>query len=260
MMRTGSGGEMIISHEHRFIFLHSRKAAGSSICSSLSRYLGKQDIILSAIRDLKTLGLPIPDCALSQAFLNAGLKDWMELLCKRTDLNSFVSKVLQAKYMEWFGSSASHATATRISSTLPDLWKVYFKFCVVRNPFDKTVSDYVWRTRRLRDSAPSFSEYVDALSSGASLRGIVPPNNDNWLIYTINDSVSVDFIVRFEDLEKDLTRALARTSLAWDGWLPHAKKGAVRKVGEYRRFYDSKSRLKIANLYEKELSYFKYKF
>ena len=34
---------MILSRKHRFIFLHNRKKAGSSVTVSLSRYLGPWD-------------------------------------------------------------------------------------------------------------------------------------------------------------------------------------------------------------------------
>ncbi len=37
---------MIISHRHRFIFLHCRKAAGSSIAQALAPYLGEDDLHL----------------------------------------------------------------------------------------------------------------------------------------------------------------------------------------------------------------------
>ena len=35
---------MIISHKHKFIFLHSRKCAGSSMEVALNKYLGPNDI------------------------------------------------------------------------------------------------------------------------------------------------------------------------------------------------------------------------
>ena len=36
---------MIVSHEHRFIFIKTRKTAGTSIEISLSKYCGPNDII-----------------------------------------------------------------------------------------------------------------------------------------------------------------------------------------------------------------------
>jgi hypothetical protein len=42
---------MIISHKHRFIFVHCCKTAGSSVACSLSRYLGPNDLQFSAITD-----------------------------------------------------------------------------------------------------------------------------------------------------------------------------------------------------------------
>ena len=36
---------MIVSHKYKFIFIKTRKTAGTSIEYNLSKYLGKEDII-----------------------------------------------------------------------------------------------------------------------------------------------------------------------------------------------------------------------
>ncbi|MBC7144148.1 MAG: hypothetical protein H5U24_01950 [Thioclava marina] len=50
---------MILSHAHRFIFLHNRKTAGSSISVALARYLGPEDLQLSAIVETLREGIPL---------------------------------------------------------------------------------------------------------------------------------------------------------------------------------------------------------
>ena len=43
---------MIISYRHKFIFMHSRKTAGSSVTALLSHHLGPQDIQLGLMSHL----------------------------------------------------------------------------------------------------------------------------------------------------------------------------------------------------------------
>lgn len=38
-----------------------------------------------------------------------------------------------------------HPTAKEIKRSFPEEWDKYYKFCAVRNPYEKVVSDYIWR-------------------------------------------------------------------------------------------------------------------
>jgi hypothetical protein len=42
---------MIISHKHKFIFMHNQKTAGSSIVAAINPYLGPKDIHYGAWQD-----------------------------------------------------------------------------------------------------------------------------------------------------------------------------------------------------------------
>lgn len=48
---------MIISHKHKFIFIHCRKVAGSSISAFLSNKLGRFDLQIGAWGDSFDLGV-----------------------------------------------------------------------------------------------------------------------------------------------------------------------------------------------------------
>ncbi|MBM5794105.1 MAG: hypothetical protein FJ057_09270 [Cyanobacteria bacterium K_DeepCast_0m_m1_088] len=50
---------MIISERHQLIVLHCRKAAGSSLCVSLARLLGPDDLQISALAETMALGIPL---------------------------------------------------------------------------------------------------------------------------------------------------------------------------------------------------------
>ncbi len=97
---------MIISHRHRFIFVHIHKTAGESVTAALEPALGPDDIVLKSDFDvwLKTLGRPA--------------------------------------YRELQGLH-KHSTARAARTRLPkDVWDEYYKFAFVRDPVDRAVSLY----------------------------------------------------------------------------------------------------------------------
>jgi hypothetical protein len=105
---------MIISHRHKFIFLKPRKVAGTSVEVALARHCEDQDIV--------------------------------------TPVGSFNPKWDQDQYAhpgkKWPGYGR-HATLKRVRKKLgEELWGDYFKFAIIRNPWDLVVSQYFWATRR----------------------------------------------------------------------------------------------------------------
>ncbi len=253
---------MIISQKHKFIFIHCRKAAGSSVVSSLSRYLGDDDLQFSAIKDGIKLKIYPPKRVVKEALRHISMSDFFSVLILKKSFWNTISNSVKKKYSSVLGLSPAHAPASVIATTFPDEWRDYFKFCVVRNPWDKTLSDYFWRTKRI-EMPPDFDAYVDALAR-EPLPGITPKNHQNWDMYTINDELAVDYVVRFEDLTNDLSEALAKTSLEWDGWMPHMKKGADDEKGtprrNYREYYSEHARQVVGRVYEKEINQFGYTF
>lgn len=254
---------MIISHKHRFIFVHCRKAAGSSLVCSLSRYLGPADLQFSAITDGIPLNIYPPRRVVKEALQSMSIGDFLSVLVRKRSFWRTVSNSIKKRYADRLGRSPAHAPAAAVAAAFPDEWRDYFKFCVVRNPWDKTLSDYFWKTKRMQNP-PGLDEYVDALENGHALRGIVPKNHRNWEMYTIHDKVAVDHVVRFEDLVSGLSQALAHTSVNWDGWLPHMKKGMGtekdRPQRDYRGYFSGHAAQVVGSLYEKEIHEFEYKF
>jgi hypothetical protein len=255
---------MIISHKHRFIFIHCRKTAGSSVVSSFSRYLGSHDLQFSGITDGRKLNLYPPRRVIIESLKFMSAKDYFLLLSGKKSFWHLVSNSIKKKYAPLLGSSPAHAPASATAKAFPDEWTNYFKFCIVRNPWDKTLSDYYWKIKHMKNP-PTFDAFIEALSSDDnSLNGIIPANHSNWLMYTIDDQVAVDYIVRYEELERGLIEALAHTSLKWDGWIPHMKKGVLKQstsiARDYRNFYTDDTAQIVYDLYENEINQFDYKF
>jgi hypothetical protein len=253
---------MIVSHEHKFIFIHCRKVAGTSIKLSLYRYLGTQDVAVSGWADAAEWGI----------WPNRRMRWWalrppgttvalLGGLGGRTGLargaNLSIKKTAALGSRQQLGNEY-HLTASAIERTYPSEWDEYFKFCFVRNPYERVLADYLWRIGTLRDP-PSFKRYVAALESGDRLNGVVPAIPDNWRFYTIGNCVAVDYVGRYEQLETDLQEALSMIGLPWDGWLPRSK-SAGRQNAAYRTWYDDETRASVERTFQREIEHFSYTF
>lgn len=171
---------MIISHKHKFIFLHCRKTAGSSLVSALSPHLGPNDIQLSAIKEtIKTGG-----CVPRKMYLSALMSSRGRVLHAQQRGGDQLAHCLSTNVKKYFkhqlGVKSEHPSAYTLAQTYPVEWRSYYKFCVVRNPYALAFSDYKWRTRAV-ENPPSFTAYINALYAGNNLNGVVPVGYyNNW--------------------------------------------------------------------------------
>lgn len=258
---------MILSHRNRFIFLHCRKTAGSSVSVALARVLGPQDLQLSGLKETFEAGIPYPSrvCAEAATAPGRGLATRIE---DRIHLSGLLGparraertrKRIHARYRPVLGAYPYHARAAAIAMAFPDEWQSYTKFCVVRNPWDRMVSDYYWRTRRI-DQPPDFETFVKAIRDGERLGGIVPGEPDNWPLYTIEDRIAVEHVIRFESLTTELAGVMQALGIAWDGWLPRAKarKPAAGRSRTGAALYTPELERIVGDLFAKEASAFGY--
>lgn len=185
---------MIVSHEHRFIFIKTRKTAGSSIEQFLLPHLGPRDTIRSFIeRNDRGRFNPLPELARHPDRSNA-----------RLTLHQFANA---EKYV-------AHMPAWRVRNRVGRrVWEDYTTFCFERDPWDKLVSFYHWRTKDEAEPLP-FDQWVRTT-----------PGLSGWDNYTIDDRVAVDVVGRYEHLEQDLAAVLERIGLDIPVDLPRAKSG-----------------------------------
>jgi len=128
-----------------------------------------------------------------------------------------------------------------------------FKFTFVRNPWDKVVSDCFYNVKKglLVDDPLVFEKYV---------RSIVD-NNDRWKMPMIDwltweDSVTVDFIGKFENLQEDFNIVCDKIGIPRQE-LPYKNKS---KHKHYTEYYDDETREIVAEKYKKDIGVFGYEF
>lgn len=255
---------MIVSHRHRFIFLHCRKAAGSSIAAALAPHLGPDDVHLGTWPEALEAGVrPNPRAWRDLAHPAAAISfagRWLRRpgrWARRAHVVDALNGAQRLKYRRALGFSPEHAHADRVRAWAPDAWQDYFKFCFVRNPFDRAVSDYVWRTRKTGAGDLTFRAFLECMRDREFSHPAIPRHFDNWPIYTIDDRIAVDFVGRFERLEHDLQAVFAQLGLPKPA-LGRAK--AMARDRDWRRWYGPAERQRVERLFAREIETFDYGF
>jgi hypothetical protein len=211
--RTAILSTVIVSHEHRFIFVKTRKTAGTSIEVALSALAG-EDAIVTPVQPREDGHRP---------------RNWRRPFNPVPELiDQYVRHepaIAHRRLKTTFGELGrrqafrNHLPAALIRDRVGrKLWDRYFTFCFERDPWDKTVSWYFYVTRKDPDRPP-FEEWA---------RTAALPTD--WDLYTIGGTVGVDFVGRYEQLDADLSTALRQVGISDSPALPRAK-GQLRPAG-----------------------------
>ena len=258
---------MIISYSKKFIFLHSRKTAGTSLAVLLAKLLQEEDIMVGCWEHAyKHFGFPI-----TSKTLNVAKKQLTHyfVYCLRNklrgsdfnlnsqQLNSLVKQYYKNKY----GLIGTHSSASSVKNFCPDFWHQAFKFAFVRNPWDHAVSDYYWRMRSSQESEISFKKFLFLLDQPtiADPKKIRPPIITNWSVYTIDDQIAVDYVGRYEDLQGSFNKISKYIGLEPTEILIKAKSNYRDKSKPLKSHYDEESIELVRKIYQKEIDEFNYK-
>lgn len=254
---------MIISHRHRFIFMHCRKAAGSSITAALAPHLGPDDIHLGTWPEAWAAGVAPNRRARRDLLHPKAAASYLGRLLRSpgrvfdpAHRIAALNGAQRLAYRNALGHSPEHAHAERVRARDPDAWRDYFTFAFVRNPYARAVSDYCWRTAKTGVHELSFGDFLQRMIDRDFSDRTVPRHFDNWPIYTIDDRIAVDFVGRFERLHEDLGRVFERIGLP-PPILPHAKASGTRK--RTTDWYGPGERRRVERLFGHEIETFGYR-
>ena len=168
---------MIASHAHRFVFVKTRKTAGTSLEIALSRHCGPDDIVTRispADEELRAAAGGVPP---------------------QNDATS--------------PSSYAHMGARRVIKVIGrETWDDYFTFAVERNPFDVVASSWRYSARK-----PSFTKtFAEFVRTPRRLDRLAL----NERLYRMGGTVVVDRVYRYEELPAAIADLSSRLGLDLD--------------------------------------------
>ena len=232
---------MIVSHQHRFVFVKTRKTAGTSIEIALAQHCGPDDIIT-----------PIDEVD-EQIRRNLGHRgpQNFEVRKKVRGIIGIARRMLGKDVVRYYNHIPAGSIRDNVGAQTFDS---YQKFCVVRNPWDRAVSLYFWRKNR-----PDANRLGKETSFADFIRETSPDILSDFEIFTIDGVAAVDRFVRYENLNVDLSAALAELGLPAIS-LPHAKSGTRKTKDHYSLIYDDESVARIADLCAWEIENLGYEF
>lgn len=237
---------MLISNKNRLVFIHIAKNAGMAVTKLLRSKVGFNGVIVAG-PSLEIIGNPV-----RQYFANRKRNrvEFSELQCNAAHELSLLKK---------------HSFASEIRLTVPRYDK-YRRFCVVRNPFDRTVSQYhyiVGFSGRMRNRLlQRHFETIKAMSGFGEFeqKGLPKVAEQNFFApqsrYIEGDD-AVD-IVRFENINVELRDLMAKYSIYTDKSI--SPENASRRNPRYQNYYNKASIEAVSEIYAEDLEQFEYSY
>jgi len=209
---------MLISDQKQFIFVHIAKTAGTSIEAALKPYVN-----------------PKP------------MDKWHSFL-RRFDLPKDYRKFKFPK----------HAFLNVAQKKMPaNLYDSYFKFAVVRNPWDRLVSCYHsdYGLKKERNPNRRYKKPIDFFEYLQKQRE--RKNYQLERIINLDGEIGLDFVLRFEQLKNDIDILAEKIDIKIE--LPHLNH-SIRKKNSYQEYYDQRSKDFVHLYWEKEIELLGYEF
>ena len=218
---------MLVSHRHRFIYTKTAKTAGTSVESYFEPY-----------------------CMAEGEWTSSGPR---EEYVSSAGIVGFRGGAIP-KGCKWW----NHMPAAQIKKQLGDeIWSSYLKFCVVRNPYDKAISEFYFLRKQgvlkaddRKSEAAQFEHWL--ASNGPAV------DRDKYLI---DGELCVDVVVKYEFLHRDLEQLCTRLGIPWNPeLLPTFKKGIRPAEASVLSLYTEKAKEIVGEVYAFELKQFDYGF
>lgn len=238
---------MLVSHRKKFIFTKTEKTAGTSVESYFEKYCMPEG-------------------------------EWRESHYRSEYISETGIIGFRGEH-EQGATYYNHMPAALIREQIgADLWERYFKFTVIRNPYEKMISQFTMlekraeknpkknrlqaRMNRILKKGPPIDRVlgkseIERFRHWVHLGGVVIDRNK----YLIDDQVCVDFFIRQESLLQGIRHVCEHLSIPFEPEIiPRFKTGLRIGKPSTREYYDGETRKIVEEKYQWELERFGYTF
>ncbi len=227
---------MLISHRYHFIYTKTSKTASTSVESYFEPFC-------------------MPEGCWQQSHARETIESEAGIIGFRGPNSSG---------QKWHGHMAADKIKEQIGD---DVWNQYFKFCVIRDPFDKAVSGFHF-AEHMQDQRTGLAKLVVNIkrflrgsSAEKRFRKWVARSSfkDDRNKYMINGEVCVDYFIRYEELEKGIREVSEKLGLPIElERLPKFKTGIRPQDRDLTGYYDKPTARRIAKQFAWEIETFGY--
>lgn len=236
---------MLISHRKQFIYTKTYKTAGTSVEVYFEPY-----------------------CMQEGEWKEVHLRDQYE---SEAGAIGYRGSPKDTSKIKWW----NHMPASLIKERMEDdkEWNTYFKFCVIRNPFDKLISAFHFQNKALPNQSRWYyyrrrltKRYDNVVHSGISPTKIRQfkdwlKSNDSFIDrdkYFIDGTLCVDFFIQYEDLQGGIQKVCQELDIPFEPErIPNFKAG-IRPKKDYSAYYDEEAIELVRNLFKFEVEKFDY--
>tara|TARA_B110000483_G_scaffold224951_1_gene284199 strand:- start:1107 stop:1802 length:696 start_codon:yes stop_codon:yes gene_type:complete len=226
---------MLISHRYKFIFTKTVKTAGTSVESYFERFC-------------------MPEGEWHEQHQRESYESESGVIVYRGKITGEKPK--------WY----HHMPARQIKTLVgDDIWNSYFKFTVIRNPWDKAMSAYSHFGKNYKPKLHQklFQQICHSTCTPEQRRFL------NWLkheqlpedrnTYLINNEICVDEFIRFENLHDGIESVCNKLGLPWDeNRLPKFKTKIRDNTIKPHQIYTPAAHQRIEKHYAYEIKNFAY--
>ena len=214
----------MISHKHKFIFIHIPKCGGTSVELALLKNEGIQ------------------------------MKNY-----DKDDLN-FLSVEQQQKYRIGYNYEGVSTQHRKIDQYKDSKEKKYFTFTFIRNPWERFLSEYFYIRKvskerdKFKKQFPTFNHFV----KDDYLMWLFAGHEHLQIDFVLNANKHkmINFIGRCEDMQYDFDYVCGKIGIPKIE-LPYRN---PTKHKHYTEYYDDETRQIVAEKYAKDIEYFGYTF
>jgi hypothetical protein len=207
---------MIISHKYKFIFFAIPKTGTHSIRFALRPHLGSEDEE------------------------HVGLYHH-----SRLNIDAFKDRI------------NGHMSVKEIRPYISDeIWNTYYKFCFVRNPWDRFVSAVFFKNKEIQENekyAAALMKYT--IEEASTTKGMFYRPQTGYLTND-EEQLAMDFIGKTETIQADYNKICKYLGIPSQ----QLEQVNTSKHKDYSRYYDTELKEKVANFYQQDIENFNYQF